>query len=595
MVATGDVAGEKERARALARRLGQRLRPAVTAFARRPYRDRSDPSRLVRRWPDLIAICAATLFFWLSLTPSLVPRPWYLQGVIGGITAAMGYAVGALLLWGLRPAAKRLFSWRPGERWRARAWLAYYVLAFGLTAYWLSQSAHLQRKLRALQHLPPTLTWHSLMIALIAVLLFTALLLLARSVRLGTRALVRGLCRIVPRPVAVVLGIAVSATVVVFGTRDVVFERGVIDVVSRIAASTDQDTKDGIHRPRSPLVAGGPGSLLKWGQLGYEGRNFTGSALPARQIRAVTGRPAKEPVRVYVGRRSASGYAAGARLAVRELERTGAFDRKVLAIAGTTGMGWVNSTDAEPLEYLYGGDTAIVAMQYSYLPSWASFLVDKEQAGRANRALVKAVRERWLQEPPKERPKLVVFGESLGAYGIEASFHGVDDLLSKVDGAVLVGSPEFSPVRSEITARRDEGSPVWRPEFESGQNIRFAQYPERDLRRPSGVWGKPRVVYLQNASDAIAWWTPDLAFSRPEWTKEPLGPDVTTEVDWFPLVTFWQTTVDMAVAYGVDAPHGHRYGTGSVRAWASVLPPKGWTGTDTARLQHYMDRREAPY
>jgi uncharacterized membrane protein len=584
------------------------------SVARRPYWQRPDPSWLVRRWPDLSATCAATVFFWLSLTPSLVPRPWYLQGVIGGITAAIGYAIGSLLGSLLRlalgPVCRRLLLRRgrrlPGERARAHAWQTYYVLALGLTVFALSESARMQRKLRALQDLPETLTWHSLMIALMATGLCGALLLIARTVRLCTRELIRGLCRFVPRPVAVVAGILISATALVVGTRDVVLDRGVIDVAARIAASTDQGTRDGIVQSGSRYVSGSPHSLVKWSQLGYEGRNFTGSTLTARRITEVTRRPAMDPIRVYVGRESAENHRtgaggeaevheAGARLAVAELERTGAFHRDVLAIAGTTGMGWVNSTDAEPLEFMHGGDTAIVAMQYSQLPSWLSVVVDKEQAGRANRALVKAVRARWLEEPEQRRPKLLVFGESLGAYGIEAAFDGPGDLVSKVDGAMLAGSPNFSPIRKEITDRRDAGSPVWRPEYGGGRHFRFAQWPEKDLARPTGPWRGPRVVYLQNASDAIAWWSWDLALNRPRWLSDPLGPDITEEVDWFPFVTFWQTTVDLAVSYDVEAPHGHRYGTGSVEAWRAVAPPEGWSASDFRRLKHHMDTRVAPY
>ena len=594
-----------------AARLAAPLR-AVTghalAVARRPYWQRPSSTWLVRRWPDLSATCLATVFFWLSLTPSLVPRPWYLQGVIGGITAAIGYAIGSLLGWLLRlalvPLSRRMLSRQPGTRARAHAWQAYYVLALGLTVLALSESARMQRELRALQDLPETLTWHSMMIALMALGLCSLLLLLARAVRLGTRELIRGLCKFVPRPLAVVAGILISATAVVVGTRDVVFDRGVVDVVSRIAASTNAGTREGVVQSGSRHVSGSPDSLVKWSELGYEGRNFTGSTLTARRISKVTHRPAKNPVRVYVGRQSikapdgaeeAEVYEAGAELAVAELERAGGFDREVLAVAGTTGMGWVNSAATEPLEYMRGGDTAVVAMQYSYLPSWVSFVVDKEQAGRANRALVEAVRERWLQEPARTRPQLLVFGESLGAYGIEAAFDGPDDLLSKVDGAVLAGSPNFSPIRSEITRDRDPGSPVWRPEYEAGRHFRFAQWPARDLARPEGPWRGPRVVYLQNASDAIVWWSWDLALERPRWLSPPLGPDITGEVGWFPFVTFWQTTVDLAVSYDVDAPHGHRYGTGSVEAWRAVAPPEGWSKGDFRRLKHHMDTREAPY
>ncbi len=92
----------------------------------------------------------------------------------------------------------------------------------------------------------------------------------------------------------------------------------------------------------------------------------------------------------------------------------------------------------------------------------------------------------------------------------------------------------------------------------------------RPPRRPGGPWGHPRAVYLQNASDPVVRWSPDLLLDRPARLDEPRGPDVTPEVTWFPFVSFRQTSVDMAVSYGVDAPHGHRYGAGSVDGWAAV-------------------------
>ncbi|WP_240110155.1 alpha/beta-hydrolase family protein [Streptomyces sp. MUM 203J] len=636
---------------------------------------------MVRRRPDLTGLCVATVFFWLSLTPSLVPRPWILQGVIGGITAAIGYAVGGTLsglarvttrglahaavqavlasrpaLWrrsalgGGRAPGPRLSpavgsTTRPGpaagpralpaprpapgpahrpapgpasrgaeprpplavrDRVRVWGWWAYGTGAPVLSAWLLSESADMQRRLRRMQELPPGLTWHTLMIALIAVALCALLVLAGRSVRLGARRLIRALDTWLPRPVAVVAGLLLTGMVMTVGLRDVVFDRGIVDVADRIAETTNRGTKEGVERPTSPYVSGGPGSLVPWERLGYQGRNFTGTVPDRRDIAAFTGRPAADPIRVYVSSevpRAFTGpddenepFRAQARLAVQELERTGAFEREVLAVAGTTGSGWIDSNVAQALEYLHGGDTAIVAVQYSYLPSWVSFLVDEEKAGKATRALVDAVRERWERLPTGDRPRLVVTGESLGAYAVERAFDGIDDLLASTDGALLIGTPAFSPIARELREARDPGSPVWRPGYDGGRHVRWAQFPDEDLSRPVGApWATPRVVYLQNASDPIVWWSTDLLFSRPEWMEAPRGPDVTPEINWFPFVAFWQTTVDMAVSYGVEAPHGHRYGAAAADGWAAVVPPDGWTAEDTRRLHAHLAGRKTPY
>ncbi|MBB0243122.1 hypothetical protein FNQ90_03095 [Streptomyces alkaliphilus] len=567
-----------------------RARHTALRVLRRPLVDREDPRRLVRRWPDLFACLVALFFFWLSLTPSLVPRPWYLQGVIGGITAAIGYGLGALVA----TLYRRVAPWRPDETVRARCWLTFHLLTPPLVILLLSRSADMQRELRRLQELPPTLTWHSAMIALISLAVALTLLAIARGIRLGTRLLSEVLHRFVPGPVAVALALVLSSLLIIFTGRDLVFERGVLTVAERIAAAKDASTDPGVLRPYSPLVSGSPDSLVPWELLGNKGRTFTGTVLSPREISDFTGRPALQPVRAYVGRAAHETPEEGAELAVRELERAGGFDRSVLLIAGTTGTGWLNPTSVEALEYMTGGDSAVVAVQYSHLPSWMSFVVDQEEAGEATRALVDAVHERWSREPADDRPLLLVSGESMGVQAVEAAFDDIHDLLDRVDGGLLVGPPDASPIHRELTRDRDPGSPVWRPSWRDGEHVRFAQFPEVDLVRDATDWEHPRLVYLQNASDPVVWWSPDLLFRRPEWMNEPLGPDVTGAIDWFPFVTFWQTTVDMAVSYGAPAPHGHRYGANPVDAWAAIVEPDGWNLADTGRLRLLLEERHPP-
>src|SRR5438093_13734368 len=88
-----------------------------------------------------------------------------------------------------------------------------------------------------------------------------------------------------------------------------------------------------------------------------------------KEIAAFTGSPAKEPIRAYAGTTSAGEVEARAELAVADLERAGGFTRANLLVATTTGSGWLDSGATDSFEYLTGGDSAIVAMQYSYLPS----------------------------------------------------------------------------------------------------------------------------------------------------------------------------------------------------------------------------------
>jgi uncharacterized membrane protein len=93
------------------------------------------------------------------------------------------------------------------------------------------------------------------------------------------------------------------------------------------------------------------------------------------------------------------------------------------------------------------------------------------------------------------------------------------------------------------------------------------------------------VVYLQHPSDPVVWWSPRLILRRPDWLEEPQGPDVLPQMRWYPLVTFWQLTADLANAERVPPGHGHGYGALVADAWAAILPPDGWTEADTVRLR----------
>jgi len=323
---------------------------------------------------------------------------------------------------------------------------------------------------------------------------------------------------------------------------------------------------------------------VPWDELGLQGRNFVGTGPTAQQLTAFSGRPALEPIRAYAGLSSRAGETARVDLAVRDLERAGGFGRKVLVVMTTTGTGWVDPAASDSLEYEFGGDTAMVAMQYSYLPSWNSFLVDQSKARDAGRALFDAVYGRWSKLPLGQRPQLYAFGESLGTFGGEAAFSGLADITNRTNGVLWAGPPNFNELWRGIVTGRQSGSPEWLPVYGNGQTVRFANGPP-DFEQPTGQWGAPRVAYLQHASDPIVWWSPQLILSRPDWLRGERGPDVSQNMVWIPFVTFWQVTADMVFAVDVPDGHGHHYAGDYVNGWADVAQPPGWTGADTDRLR----------
>ena len=131
------------------------------------------------------------------------------------------------------------------------------------------------------------------------------------------------------------------------------------------------------------------------------------------------------------------------RRVVNELERTGGFDRAVLAVVTTTGRGWVNDDVASAFEYVQGGDTAIAAMQYSFLPSPLAFIADRETPMAAGRALFNSVYAKWIDLPLDKRPKLVVFGESLGSYGGTGRVRGSTGHGDAGGWGIVVGDSEL--------------------------------------------------------------------------------------------------------------------------------------------------------
>jgi uncharacterized membrane protein len=537
--------------------------------------------RVVRRGLGLAGSAVAVVFYCLSLTPSLQPRSWLLQGVVSGLTAAMGYAAGATV-----GAVVRRF-WQPPPALIRIAWRVLLVLAPLLGLLFLALGTGWQQELRARLGMERMATYDIVRIVGVSVLTFAVILLIARLLRLATRRVARFAGRFVPKPVAYGVGLLVVVYLVVGFVQDFLVSNAV-EVANQTASLTNGTTSPGIVAPVSGQLSGSPASAVPWHTLGRQGRDFVATAPARADLVRFAGGPAVDPVRVYVGLDSAPTVEDRVRLALREMDRTGAFDRAVLAVITTTGTGWVDGNVTDALEYMYAGDTAMVAMQYSYLPSWLSLMVDQSKVTETASKLIAAVHARWAAMPAGSRPKLVLFGESLGSYGTESAYPDLASMASGADAALLVGPPFVNPIRRPLVEGRDPGTPVWNPVYGNGETVRFSQRPA-ELRTSAGP--RPRVLYLQNSSDPIVWWGPELLVQPPEWLDHPRGPDVSPDMHWYPGVTFWQTAVDIVFANEVPTGHGHRYGSGVADGWAALLPPPGWDTGDTVRLRALLDAK----
>lgn len=507
------------------------------------------------------------------------------MGLIGGVAAITGYAVGVFIAWALRAMGVPRFP----ARARHVMWWGLLVGGLLMIIISLYLGGQWQAEVRGLVGEEPTAP-NIFIIPPIALVVSLIFLFIARGIRLLTRVLIRGLDHFVPLALARVV-VLVVLLLIGWWIASGILPNLFINTVDGIYSAANASTDPGVTQPVAPERSGSPESLVSWDSLGKEGRNFVAGGPSKDTVGAFSTATPMEPIRVYVGMDSATTPEARADLAVAELQRTGAFDRDVLVVAGVTGTGWLEPQSVNAIEYLWAGNTAIVGAQYSFLPSWMSFIIDRQRPAEAGQALFDAVYGAWEKLPADHRPKLIAYGLSLGSYAMQSAFATLGSIATQTDGALFVGTPNFTLPWHYLETTRDPGSPMWKPIYRGGVTARFA--PQSDQLMAVGpTWPDPRVVYLQHASDPVVWWSYDLFAQQPDWLVEPRGPDVSPHMRWIPVITFLQVTVDQF--FGVDVPngHGHNYPNTIVEAWNLVTSPPDVTPESIAMLQAYIDAGE---
>jgi uncharacterized membrane protein len=205
------------------------------------------------------------------------------------------------------------------------------------------------------------------------------------------------------------------------------------------------------------------------------------------------------------------------------------------------------------------GNCATVAMQYAARPSPLS--LDRVDEGRRQaRLLIDAIAERLRDVPADSRPKVVLFGESLGAWTSQDAFlnQGTQGLLDAgVDYAIWIGTPHFSRWKEQVL--RDERVDV-HPEligvFNDIDEWEATPLEERE---------RMRYVMITHHNDGVARFGPGLIVQAPDWLGESASrwAEIPRGMRWTPNTTFFQTLVDMKnsanVVPGVFAATGHDY------------------------------------
>jgi uncharacterized membrane protein len=410
---------------------------------------------------------------------------------------------------------------------------------------------------------------------------------LSRGIEAAVRRAVPG-----AGPVAGLAGHAAALGVTVAGLG------AAVDYLNR-RAETGGSAIDAAYTrpPDTDTVSGGPASAVTWPSLSREGVRFVNLALTRQEIADVTGVPiaqVKAPVRAFAGLASGQTVDVRVDLVMQDLVRLGAFDRSVLCVASPTGSGYVNYVAIETMEYLTRGDCATVALQYSLRPSFLS--LDRVRMGREqNRALLHALEWRLQGLPEGRRPRLVGFGESLGAHTMQDAFlhEGVSGLHRVGMGqALFLGTPAGSKWARQWRLDPKKTDP-------DGEVAEVASYAEW-LALPADDRARRRYVLLSHHEDPITRFEPALIVQQPGWLGPAASrpPGISHLASWYPLTTFVLTLVDvknaMNVTPGRFAARGHDYRADLARMISEAYRLPVANGQLLA-IEHALRRREAEW
>lgn len=518
-----------------------------------------------------VGLVLGSLFFAASFTPSLIPRTFVVQGALAGIAFGAGYSIGVVLrsLWHYLELPEL-----PSRSLKLIKPLAAAICVLIMLPA-LYYSAEWQNSVRHAVGMEPVESAYPVSVTLIALSCFGILLLIARGL-IGLGKFIAGkLYSRFPRRISIVAGVMITI-ILTYTIANGVLVKYTFRLLDNSFRQFDALLEP--ERPQPLIVerAGNPTSKLQWRKLGRAGREFVASGPTAEEISSFTQQPSIEPIRLYAGLQIAESPEERAELLLEELLSLKAFEREALVIITPTGTGWVDPSAIDGLEFLFHGNVASVALQYSYLNSPLSLLFQPEYGLISAEALFRVVYNHWKKLPRDQRPKLYLHGLSLGAFNSQQSVTFFDVLGDPIDGAVWSGPPFPSEKWRSLTQNRDADSTEWLPVFQDGRFVRFMNQdgtPEGN----TAPWGDLRFVYLQYGSDAITFFDKSLLYREADWMKEPRAPDVSPSLRWYPIVSMLQLIIDMLLADTVPMGYGHVYAPEHyLNAWLEVTGVEGW-------------------
>ena len=542
----------------------------------------------LRRLPPSFraGLAGAEVATWGAVSPSLLPHSWWATAANVGVLQGMGHGFATVASQALRPVR----SDEPQSLLPDPVRLAMTGVTAGVFVTSLRRRAHQEKLVESDEKFKVS---PEILGITVGTLGYGVVLLVGDAIQTFIDAINELLGKKLPPVASWPLAIAGGGALLILVGDQMVVRRFAVRV-SRQAQELDREFMRGADQPKRPERSGSPDSAVDWNTMGRQGRAVVAGGPRKEDIERLLDGGALEPIRIFVGldteRDQAPDFEEMAAVAVEEMRRTGAFERSHIAVMSAAGTGWINDFHTSGFEFVTRGDSAVVAMQYSYLPSAYSYLADRKNPVNSSRVLIEAIRSELQKLDPEKRTKLYVGGESLGAYGVSDAFETVEEFLKQTSGGVFTGTPGFASNHSYLTRHREKGSPQRLPLIDGGRHVRFTAHPahlRHDFRGHSyaNTWIEPRFVFAQHASDPVVWWEPSLAWKAPDWLREPGSRgepapaaqhlDALDTMRWMPLVTYWQIGIDQLPSKDYPSPHGHNYHDETVAYWNAVVHGAG--------------------
>ena len=176
------------------------------------------------------------------------------------------------------------------------------------------------------------------------------------------------------------------------------------------------------------------------------------------------------------------------------------------------------------------GDVASVTIQYGKRPSLLS--VDRVGAAQQQHlALVEEISKELSRRPREGWPRVVLYGESLGAQTSQDAFPnpGYEALVERsIQNALWVGTPYPAKFRRAVLSANPDDSRFGRS----------ATIDEHDAAT--------QFTFLDHHDDPVTLFNLSIFHRRLPWLGPPSKrpPNISRTQRWVPAVTFWQTVFD---------------------------------------------------